>query len=140
LKGHGFSRAAEGSDEVSEMLNKVREFGQWLVQWRRMLASALLIALAIVLASHVLLGSNGWMAYRQKKAEYEKLQQELKSIDEENRRLDAEIRALRSDPKAIEKEAREHLRYARQGEVIYLMPEQQTGPVQQPPKDETAKK
>ncbi len=45
-------------------------------------------------------------------------------MDEENRRLDAEIKALKSDPKAIEKEAREQLRYAKPGEVIYLLPEQ----------------
>ena len=64
------------------------------------------------------------MTYRQKKAEYQKLQQDLKRMDEENRRLDAEIKALKSDPKAIEKEAREQLRYAKPGEVIYLLPEQ----------------
>ena len=45
-------------------------------------------------------------------------------MDEDNRRLDAEIKALKSDPKAIEKEAREQLRYAKPGEVIYLLPEQ----------------
>ena len=55
-----------------------------------------------------------------KKAEYQKLQRELKRMDEENRRLDTEIKALKSDPKAIEKEAREQLRYAKPGEVIYL--------------------
>ncbi len=87
------------------------------MQWRRLLASAAFMVIAGCLCAHVLLGNNGWMTYRQKKAEYRKLQQELKRMDEENRRLDAEIKALKSDPKAIEKEAREQLRYAKPGEV-----------------------
>ena len=32
------------------------------------------------------------------------------------------IKSLKSDPNAIEKEAREQLRYARPGEVIYVVP------------------
>ncbi len=94
------------------------------MQWRRLLASAVLVILAAGMFAHVLLGDNGWIKYRQKKAEYQKLQQQLQRMDEENQRLDAEIKALKSDPKAIEKEAREQLRYAKPGEVIYLLPEQ----------------
>jgi cell division protein FtsB len=51
--------------------------------------------------------------------------------------LDAEIKALKSDPKAIEKEAREQLRYAKPGEVIYLLPEQR-GPQTAPPPPQSA--
>jgi cell division protein FtsB len=40
---------------------------------------------------------------------------------------------LKSDPKAIEKEAREQLRYAKPGEVIYLLPEQQGQHLAEPP-------
>jgi cell division protein FtsB len=89
-----------------------------------MLASAAFAAIAIGLCAHVLLGNNGWMTYRQKKTEYQKLQQELQQMDQENQRLDSEIKALKSDPKAIEKEAREQFRYAKPGEVIYLLPDQ----------------
>jgi cell division protein FtsB len=96
---------------------------QNLVQWRRLLASAMLAVVAVGLGAHVMLGNNGWMSYRQKRAEYQKLQIELQRIDDDNRRLDTQIRALKSDPKAIEKEAREQLRYAKPGEVIYLLPE-----------------
>jgi cell division protein FtsB len=105
-------------------VKRLREFVERLVQWRRLLASAAFMVIAGCLCAHVLLGNNGWMSYRQKKAEYQKLQQELKRMDGENRRLDAEIKALKHDPKAIEKEAREQLRYAKPGEVIYLLPEQ----------------
>jgi cell division protein FtsB len=97
---------------------------QKLVQWRRLLASAVVAMIATCLFAHALLGQNGWMSYRQKRAEYQKLQTQLQGMEAENRRLDGEIRALKSDPKAIEKEAREQLRYAKPGEVIYLLPEQ----------------
>jgi cell division protein FtsB len=119
----------------------LREFVERLVQWRRLLASAAFLVIAGCLCAHVLLGNNGWMSYRQKKAEYQKLQQELKRMDEENRRLDAEIKALKSDPKAIEKEAREQLRYAKPGEVIYLLPEQSgQHPAQTPQAAQSAQK
>jgi cell division protein FtsB len=119
----------------------VQEFVQRLVQWRRLLASAVLAMIAVALCAHVLLGNNGWMSYRLKRAEYQKLQKELQRTDEENRRLEAEIKALKSDPKAIEKEAREQLRYAKPGEVIYLLPEQPgQHPPQAAPQTEAAKR
>jgi cell division protein FtsB len=109
----------------------IHEFGRRLVEWRRLIASALVAVLAIGLFAHAMLGENGWISYRQKRAEYKKLQEELQRVDVENQRLDSEIKALKSDPKAIEKEAREQLRYAKPGEVIYLLPE--TGPKTTPP-------
>lgn len=109
---------------IDDPVRRVQEFAQRLMQWRRLLASAVLAMIAVGLCAHVLLGNNGWMSYRQKRAEYQKLQKDLQRMDDENRRLDAEIKALKSDPKAIEKEAREQLRYAKPGEVIYLLPEQ----------------
>lgn len=104
-------------------MKQAQQFVQRLVEGRRRLASALLAMLAVALFAHVLFGNNGWLSYRQKRAEYQKLQIELQHMNAENQQLDAEIRALKSDPKAIEKEAREQLRYARPGEVIYLLPE-----------------
>ena len=104
-------------------MEQVQQFGQKLIAGRRLLASALLALFAVGIFAHVLFGNNGWMSYRQKQAEYQKLQAELQRMDEDNRRLDTEIKALKSDPKAIEKEAREQLRYAKPGEVIYLLPE-----------------
>jgi cell division protein FtsB len=109
---------------IENRVNWLREFVQKLVQWRRLLASAAFAMIAIGLCAHVLLGNNGWITYRQKKLEYQTLQQDLQRMDEENRRLDSEIKALKSDPKAIEKEAREQLRYVKPGEIIYLLPEQ----------------
>ncbi len=122
-------------------MNWFQEFVRKLVRWRRLIASAALAAVAVGICAHALLGNNGWMTYRQKKAEYQRLQQELKRMDEENQRLDAEIKALKSDPKAIEKEAREQLRYAKPGEVIYLLPEQPgQHAAQAPPQNESARR
>lgn len=101
----------------------LQEFGRKLVRWRTLLASAMFAIIAFLMFTHALVGNNGWLSYRQKKAEYQKLQQDLRQMDGENQRLDAQIKALKSDPKAIEKEAREQLRYAKPGEVIYLLPE-----------------
>jgi cell division protein FtsB len=109
---------------IEDSVKWVREFAEKLVDWRRLLASAVLALIAVFICAHAMKGNNGWINYRAKKAEYQKLQQDLKRMDEENQRLEAEIKALKSDPKAIEKEAREQLRYAKPGEVIYLLPEQ----------------
>lgn len=115
------------------MLSWLRESGRKLFAWRRMLASAMLAALAALLFAHVMLGTNGWIAYRAKKAEYERLQQQMKQVNEENQRLDQEIKALQTDPKAIEKVAREQLRMAKPGEYIVLMPEKKNPQAPQPP-------
>ena len=106
----------------------LRESVRKLFQWRRLLASAVLACIAGGICAHVMLGNNGLMSYRQKRAEYQRLQQELRHMDEENQRLEDDVKALKSDPKAIEKEAREQLRYAKRGEVIYLLPEQPHAP------------
>jgi len=122
-------------------VNWLREFAEKLVQWRTLLATAVIGVVAAFLFAHVLAGNNGWVSYRQKQAEYQKLQQEVLRIDEENKRLDEEIKRLKSDPKAIEKEAREQLRYAKPGEVIYLMPEPRgQQPAQPPQQPESARR
>jgi len=94
-----------------------------LMSSRRLLASAALVLIAAGFCAHVLLGNNGLLSYHQKRTEYRKLQHQLESTEAENSRLSEEIQALKSDPRAIEREAREQLRYARPGEVIYLLPE-----------------
>jgi cell division protein FtsB len=127
--------------ENEHPVNGAREFVQKMVQWRRLVATAAFGVIAAGLFAHVLAGDNGWVAYRQKKVEYQKLQQELQHMNEENQRLDSKIKALKSDPKAIEKEAREQLRYAKPGEVIYILPEPQgPRPAQPPQSPESARR
>jgi cell division protein FtsB len=62
------------------------------------------------------------VVYRGKRSEYKQLQQEIQELQAKQEQLSRQINALRSDPRTIEKEAREQLRYARPGEVIYVFP------------------
>lgn len=89
---------------------------------RHKLATAGVGALLLVMGYHVLFGVNGVVAYQQKRKESRELQQQIESLEQQNDSLQQQIKALKYNPQAIEKEAREHLRYARPGEVIYTLP------------------
>jgi len=104
---------------LTNLLNSLPEH---LYHWRRRLAPVGVAVLAGMLAWHVLFGANGMLAYHQKKVDSRSLDTEIESLQRENQRLQKEIEGLKSDPKAIEREAREQLRYARPGEVIYTYP------------------
>ncbi len=101
------------------MLERISEA---IYRGRRKLATAGVGLLAVLLAYHVVFGANGMVAWEHKRAEYRQLQQQIEDLQKQNQQLAEHIKALKSDPEAIEKEAREQLRYARPGEVIYVMP------------------
>lgn len=82
-----------------------------------------MVLLIALMGYHAVFGANGIIVYQQKRVEYRKLDAEIRSLQDENQRLNDHIKALQTDPKAIEKEAREQLRYAKPGEVIYVAPE-----------------
>jgi len=94
-----------------------------LIAWRHKFATGGISVLALMLAYHVVLGQNGWIAYHQKKLEYQRLQVEVQQAEQDNERLSHQIKSLKTDPRAIEKEAREQLHYANRDEVIVVMPE-----------------
>lgn len=106
-----------------------RKVPQWVV-W--------LLALTVVaLVVHDLFGEHGYVALRRSRRELQERQRELEMLIEENRKLGEEIKALKSDPRMIEKVAREQLRLARPGEMIYILPESTKAPTpqeKQPPK------
>lgn len=101
----------------------------FLARWRSTLATAGVALLALLLAVHVVFGPNGMLTYERKRAESNQLQKDIERLQDENLRMSQHIRDLKSDPKAIEREAREQLRYARPGEVIYTIPETLQKPV-----------
>jgi cell division protein FtsB len=101
---------------------------EWLFRWRRRVATVGVCLLAALLGFNVVYGQNGWLVYSKKKVEYRQLQQELKDLQKENEDLEHRVKALQTDPKAIEKEAREQLRYAKPGEIVYVLPEQKPAP------------
>lgn len=93
-----------------------------LYPWRTKIATFGVAVFALYLGFHVIFGANGMAVYQHKKAEHQRLQKEVQEMKAENERLQKNIQNLKSDPKAIEKEAREQLKYARPGEVVYVMP------------------
>lgn len=97
--------------------------GEWFYAARRKLATAAMSLLVVMLAYHVVFGANGMMAYQRKRGENQKLQQDVLRLQQENDRVSRRVRELKTDPKAIEREAREQLKYARPGEVVYVAPE-----------------
>lgn len=101
----------------------IRRISDWFYLSRRKLATAGVGLLALLLGLHVVFGANGMLAYERKRTEYRNLEREIENLQKENERLSQRIQELKTDPKAIEKEAREQLRYAKPGEVVYTMPE-----------------
>lgn len=95
---------------------------QKIYESRRKLATAAIVALAFILGYHAIFGANGFLVFHQKRQELQKLDQEIQLLQLENARSEQQIKSLQSDPQAIEKEAREHLHYAKDGEVIYKLP------------------
>lgn len=91
-----------------------------------------------MVAYHAVFGANGMIVYDKKRTELKSVNLDVEKLQQENQRLSDQIKALKSDPKAIEKEAREQLRYARPGEVIYLLPGQKRADT--PPPNATAEK
>ena len=82
--------------------------------------------LALVMAYHVLFGANGVIAYHHKREESRELQHQIDTLKQENEAVEKQIKALKDDPEAIEKEAREKLKYARPGEVVFTLPAART--------------
>ena len=129
VSGHDISRPEVATNrkgalasEVFTNLKLLSQISDWLYRSRRRLATAGVAALVCLMAFHVIFGPNGMVVYQQKRTEYKALEKELDSLQQENERLNQKIKALRTDPKTIEKEAREQLRYARPGEVVYSLP------------------
>ena len=117
-------------------MNFIHRITDWFYRMRRKIATGAIVALAFLLGIHVIFGANGMLAYQKKKAEYRSLQTDVNKIQKENDDLSQRIKSLKSDPATIEKEAREQLRYARPGEVIYTYP----NPPQRPAPPVAAKK
>lgn len=90
----------------------------WTRRAWRSAGSAVAVALALLLGWHVVNGKHGLSVWEQKRVQEKQLQNEINDLQQENNRLRIRVEKLKSDPDEIEREARERLRYARQGEVI----------------------
>lgn len=103
-------------------MEKLKFIGDRLYGMRRKLATWGLFVVAAYVAIHVIFGANGWMVYEKKKADYRQISSEVERLKQENKNLADYNQALQHDPKTIETEARTRLRYAKPGEVIYVIP------------------
>ncbi|HET9284987.1 MAG TPA: septum formation initiator family protein [Candidatus Angelobacter sp.] len=90
--------------------------------WRRRLATPVIALLLGLGAYYVVFSANGLLVYQQKRHESRDLDQQIKTLQQQNEAMQQEIKALKTDPQTIEKEAREHLRYTRPGEVVFTVP------------------
>jgi cell division protein FtsB len=90
---------------------------------RRKLATWGLFLLAALLGVHVIFGTNGWMAYEKKKAEYRRVTQEVQQLQQDNEQLQQEINGLKHDPDVIAKEVREKYGYVKKNEIVIVMPQ-----------------
>jgi cell division protein FtsB len=142
-----FPKARDGMRAVAESVPQaeamaaswveiVRPLGRRIYGLRRRIATVTVAVLAGLLFVHVMLGANGMMVYKQKRMEYQSLQQRIAEQQKENDLYTQRIQGLKTDEKAIEKEAREQLHYARPGEYVYVPPE----PPEPVPANHSAKK
>ena len=86
-------------------------------------AALALVLICLALVVHEIFGQHGYLALRRQQQELQTLQNQIQQLKQENDQLDKQIKALKSDPKAIERLAREQMRMARPGELIYTLPE-----------------
>ena len=75
--------------------------------------------LFLLFSLHQILGENGYLTLRARQREVSRLENEVRRLTEEKQRLDREVDRLRNDPGAIERVAREEMKLARPGEIIY---------------------
>jgi cell division protein FtsB len=104
---------------------------QLLYRSRRTMATAAIGVLLCVIGYYAVFSSNGLMDYQQKRRESKELERQIKTLQQQNGGMEQAIKALKNDPKTIEKEARERLRYARPGEVVYTLPAAPVAPSQE---------
>lgn len=91
----------------------------------RRLLTALVAGIFVVLLGYQVVGPNGYMTLREREREKAALEEEIRRLTLENLRLMRQVKALRTDPQAVERIAREEMKLARPGEVIYLLPNNQ---------------
>ena len=115
-------RAPQAEALAASWIERSRPVWTTIYALRRRIATIAVAVVACSLFVHVMLGANGMVVYKQKRAEREALQKQIIQVQQENERYRQQIQGLQSDQTAIEKEAREQLGYARPGEYVYVAP------------------
>jgi cell division protein FtsB len=113
------------------MLGAFNNGRELLYGLRHKLAAAGVGILLCVVAYYAVFAANGLVDYQQKRRTSRDLDRQIKALQQQNGGMEQEIKALKSDPKTIEKEARERLRYARPGEVVFTVTAPAVAPAQE---------
>jgi cell division protein FtsB len=100
----------------------------WFYRMRRVVATLCVGVLAVLIAYKVVVGANGTLEWRAKRAEYQRLQMAIDKARLEHEELENRVKKLQNDPNAIIKEAREKLGYVMPGEVVLVQPQPKTDP------------
>jgi cell division protein FtsB len=96
----------------------------WSVRMWRPAGTGVMVALALLLGWHVVNGKHGLLSWQLNRHQDKELGKEILDLQHENARLSVRVEKLKSDPNAIEHEARQKLHYAKPGEVIVDLPEE----------------
>jgi cell division protein FtsB len=107
---------------------RVGTIGRWFFRTRRILATLCIGVLAVLIGYKVVLGANGTVEWRAKRAEYQQLQHEIEEASAEHQDLEQRVKKLQSDPDTIVKEAREKLGFVMPGEVVLVQPQPKFDP------------
>jgi cell division protein FtsB len=129
-------KAPQAEVLAASWIEKARPLLSQAYMLRRRIATITVAGLAALLFVHVMLGANGMVVYKQKRAEFQSLQEQIVQEQKENDIYMQQIQGLKTDQKAIEKEAREQLRYVRPGEYVYVP----RAPVNASPANHSAKR
>ena len=78
--------------------------------------------LLVLLCVQQIMGEHGQLKMRQRQREVQQLELEVSHLEKENQRLEQHVQRLWSDPAAIERLAREEMKLARPGEIIFTLP------------------
>jgi cell division protein FtsB len=113
---------AAGSGEEGLPIPLHRRVVEFVRRLWRPAATAVVVAVALLLGWHVFNGRNGISVWQQKRAEERQLRKEIDDLGQENGRLQQRVEQLKSDPDAIARVAREKLHYAKPNEVIVTLP------------------
>ena len=113
------------------MLGMLQNGREALYRSRHKVATAVIGILLSVVGYYAIFSANGLLDYQQKRRESRELDRQIKLLQQQNGGMEQTIKALKSDPKTIEKEARERLRYARPGEVVFTLPAAPVAPAQE---------
>jgi cell division protein FtsB len=122
-------RAPQAEEFAERWAERLASQRKRLYALRRRIATVAVGTAAALLLVHVVFGANGMVVYQQKHAEVQQLRIKTQKILEENEALTQQNAELGSEKsKAVEREAREHLHYAKPGEFVYVPSDPQSTP------------